>query len=342
MLGSLHTMNVTSETKRSALFSPRLPVRSPPAQGAPSAEDGFVLLITLFIILLLSVLIFEGDHQARSDLRAAANFRDDLSAYYLALSGVTLGKDILREDLENTNELWDADTDIWATPVPPVPMGAGTVSGTIKDESSKINLNQLIGNLDNLILWRKEQLQRLFRLLEVNPELVDPIIDWIDKNTNAGAYGAENETYQFLDPPYSAKNGPMETLEELHFIKGISPEVYEKIIPYLTIYTGNLQNGGRLNINTADPIVLQSLHDLISEEVAKQLMSNRPYTSTLFFKERLGAAITNTMDVGLFNALDFRSNFFAIEAMGTVSNTKKVIHAVWDRQTKKTVYFKVE
>jgi len=301
-------------------------------------QSGFVLLIALLIILLLSVIIFEIDFQARADLRSAVNFRDDTAAYYLALSGISLGKDVLREDLQNQNEPWDTATDIWATEVPPVPLGEGTVSGAIKDESAKINLNQLIGNQDNLIPWRKIQLQRLFRLLEVNPELTDPIIDWIDKNSNAESYGAENDFYQFLDPPYTAKNGPMETLEELHFIKGISPEVYEKIVPYLTIYPE------RLNINTADTIILQSLHDAISEEIAKQLIENRPYVQPNVgdFKTKLGNAILGTMDTGLLGALDNRSNFFSITAIGTVGNTKKALHAVWNRQKNRLLYLAVQ
>jgi len=332
-------VKAVSCAKKSAILPPQR--RASDSRLLPS-DGGFVLLVTLLIILLLSVMIFEIDSQARADLRAAVNFRDDLAAYYLALSGVTLGKDILREDSENQNEPWDAETDIWATPVPSVPLGEGTVSGAIQDESAKININQLIGNQNNLIPWRKEQLQRLFRLLEVNPDLVDAMIDWIDKDDQPGTAGAENETYQFFDPPYTAKNGPMETLEELRFIKGMSPDVYEKIIPYLTIYTGSDMNGGKINVNTVDPIILQTLHDLISEEVAQQLMSSRPYSSTSLFKDRLGAAITNTMNVGLFNALDFRSNVFSMEAIGTVSHTKKVVHAVWDRQQKKLLYLKVE
>ena len=304
------------------------------------SKSGFVLLITLLIILLLSVIIFEIDFQARADLRAAVNFRDDLTAYYLARSGISLGKDVLREDMENANEPWDTASDLWATPVPPIPLGEGTVSGAIKDESAKINLNFLVGPNDNIILWRKEQLQRLFRLIEIAPGLVDPmidsIIDWIDKNDATGPSGAESE-YAFLDPPYAAKNGPIETLEELHFIKGITPDIYQKITPYLTIHTE-----GKLNINTADSTILQSLHNYITEEIAKELMSSRPYVSAETFKVNLGAGIKNTMDIGMGNSFDIRSHIFSMEAMGTVGNTKKILRAVWNRQQNKLLYFEVQ
>ena len=40
--------------------------------------------------------------------------------------------------------------------------------------------------------------------------------------------GAESDYYQSLDPPYYAKNGPIDELSELLLIKGIrdAPELY--------------------------------------------------------------------------------------------------------------------
>lgn len=305
-------------------------------------EGGFALLMTLLVVLLLTVIIFEFDFQARADLRAAVNFRDDLAAYSLAMSGVTVGQHALKEDVKNPAvQGVDFEGDIWALPVSGLPVGDGTVSGQVKDESGKINLNRLVDTTNqtsqHIMAWRTAQITRLFSLLEVNPERVDAIIDWIDPGSETRTYGAENDFYQFLDPPYSAHNGPMETLQELLLIKGISMEEYQKIVPYLTVYTED----GKLNVNTADSMVLQSVHPSITEENAERIIANRPYT--VIDNKVFGTALTN-LDASSIpeSAMSVQSNIFSINVTGTVGTTKKVIRAVWNRQTDQFLYFQVE
>jgi DNA uptake protein ComE-like DNA-binding protein len=54
-------------------------------------------------------------------------------------------------------------------------------------------------------------------------EIVDAIIDWRDTDATAGASGAESSYYNTLKPPYNCKNAPFETLEELLYVKGMTP-----------------------------------------------------------------------------------------------------------------------
>jgi len=306
-------------------------------------EGGFVLLITLLIVLLLVVIVFEIDFQSRADLRAAGNFRDDITAYYLALSGITLAKAGLEDDRRNSAQPTDHLGELWASTVPPLAVGAGAASGKVTDEAGKFNLNSLIDPAtDTPIPWKKSQLENLFRLLTIDPILVDPIIDWIDKNSSTESNGAEDETYQALQFPYPTKNGPLNTVEEIRFIKGITPEVYHKIVPFLTVYTATGTvgiNNGAININTADPIVLQSFDVEINESDLKSLLDSRPYQLGRAFQDRLPPNVRNK-----FRQTDFavQSNIFSIEAHGTVSNTRKTIHAVWDRGKRQYLYFRVE
>ncbi len=298
-------------------------------------EGGFVLLITLLVVLLLVVIIFEIDYQSRADLRAAGNFRDDVDAYYVALSGITGEKAILQDDLRNNGQL-DYLGEPWASTAPPFPIGEGEASGKITDEAGKFNLNSLLDANDKPIPFKKNQLDRLFRLLSVDPNLVDPIIDWVDKNDNAESNGAEDATYQVLPFPYHAKNGPLDTLEEILYIKGITQEVYQKIAPYLTVSTTD----GKINVNTADLLILQSLHQDVDEPIAKRLMERIPYNSAQEFYDALPAGAKSSMNPSILFAV--RSDIFSIVATGTVRNTTKTVHAIWNRAQKKYLYFKVE
>jgi general secretion pathway protein K len=305
-------------------------------------EGGFVLLITLLVVLLLVVIIFDLDFQSRADLRAAGNFRDDTLSYYVALSGIATGKAILKDDLQKAPAT-DYRNEFWAATAPPLPVGEGEVSGKITDESGKFNLNDLVNHAspDNpetaITELKKNQLIRLFELLEVDPHLVDPIIDWIDKNDQTRTHGAENETYQALPSPYETKNGRIDTLDEILFIKGITPEIYQKITPYLTVYPAD----GKINVNTADALILQSLDLDISESDAKKI-KNVVYNTTTDFHNALPTVVVKNRLSNHSSLFSVNSSIFSLQAHGVVHDTKKTIHAVWNRKDKKYLYFKVE
>jgi DNA uptake protein ComE-like DNA-binding protein len=77
------------------------------------------------------------------------------------------------------------------------------------DEGSKLNLN-------TATLTMLEQLPRM------TPELAAAIIDWRDTNSTVTDGGAEDETYQRLNPPYRCKNAPFESIDELHLVYGMT------------------------------------------------------------------------------------------------------------------------
>ncbi len=307
-------------------------------------EKGFALLLSLLIVFLLVVIIFETDFQIRADLRAAGNFRDDLKAYYLSRSGISAGEALLIDDAKNSST-YDALNELWAAPIPEYPLGDGSLSGFIVDEERKINLNFLIrenAGRQTVAPERKDQLLRLFTLLQVNPDLVDSIIDWIDSDDEPLPFGAETPSYQALDPGYSAKNDRMTTLSELRMVRGITPEIYNIISPYLTVY-----GAGKLNVNTADPLVLQSIDDGIDETEARRIIEKRPFEQAngQDFKNELPADVDGRIRTDdRINWFTIRSQYFSLVSNGQVNNTRKTTRAIILRngiQTK-LLYFRVE
>ncbi len=327
----------------SSLMKRLLPNISPGARL--QNEHGFALLLSLLIVVLLVVIIFEADHQIRADLRAAGNFRDDLKAEFLARSGISAGEALLKED-SKISPGHDGLEELWASPIPEYPLGDGFLSGFIVDEERKINVNTLvITNNAKLIVdqTRKQQLQRLFTLLDVNPDLVDAIGDWLDTDDVPQPYGAESPTYRSRDPAYSARNGKMQTLQELHMIQGITNEIYNTISPYLTVY-----GEGKLNVNTADSLVLQSLDEGIDETEARRMIENRPFEQNNaqdFKDEVLPEEIKERMRTdGRIHWFTKDSTFFTLKATGHVNETFKTAIAVVNRQggLTKLFYFRLE
>jgi hypothetical protein len=56
--------------------------------------------------------------------------------------------------------------------------------------------------------------------------IINSILDWIDPDDVPRVQGAESDYYQGEDPPYNAKNGPIDDMCELLFVKGVTPELY--------------------------------------------------------------------------------------------------------------------
>lgn len=118
----------------------------------------------------------------------------------------------------------------------------------ILDEESKINLNSMES---------EKVMTRFLVLAAVMPEdsaapLAASILDWIDSDEDARNGGAESVFYQTLRQPYNAKNAPLNSLEELLWVKGMTPEIFRRILPYATV-----NSSARININTSSALVLK-------------------------------------------------------------------------------------
>ncbi len=302
-------------------------------------QNGFALLLSLLIVVLLVIIIFEADYQIRADLRAAGNFRDDLKAEYLARSGISAGEALLKDDAKNS-AAYDGVDEFWAAPIPEYPLGDGLLSGFIVDEERKININKLVNQSTGKVIEKRQaQLMRLFELLEVNPDLTDAIVDWIDPDDVPMPYGAESPSYQAGNPGYAARNGAMQTLEELYMVRGITNAIYAEISPYLTVY-----GEGAININTADTLVLQSFDLDLDESVARRIIEKRPFdeptTWRSEFRDLLSTDVINR--IGDWQRKD--SQFFTLRATGQVNDTFKTVSAVVRRVGQQTTlyYFRMQ
>lgn len=311
-------------------------------------EKGLALIMTLLVVVLLTTLILQFDFSARTDLLAASNFRDGTKAFYLAQSGVAAAKAVLRDDAQHSGQ-YDAFNELWAAPFPPYPVGEGTVTVSIQDEGGRINPNDLVNPGDQPVPKKVAQMKRLFELLEVDANLVDGIVDWIDKNSDStSSYGAEEDYYTRLAQPYHCKNAKLSVLSELHLIRGITDEIYEKISPYLTVNPGFVsdQKDGPVNINTAEAVVLQTLPSLagdefpVTEDLAQKIMEARPFKLETDLDSVSGEEIAKNIRRYYVT----RSDYFAITSSGNVGGFVKTVHAVVKREGNRinTLFWKME
>ena len=118
----------------------------------------------------------------------------------------------------------------------------------ISDESAKININKITDETRaNFIKFLIS-----FKIKEYTAEIItDSILDWFDEDDLHHVNGAEKDFYATLPEPYEPKNGPFETIEELSLIRGVTPDIFELLREYLTIY-----GSGKINVNLANKEVL--------------------------------------------------------------------------------------
>lgn len=63
----------------------------------------------------------------------------------------------------------------------------------------------------------------LLALPGMTEEVADSILDYLDDDDEPRAYGAESEYYLSLPSPYEPKDGPLDSVEELLLVKGVTP-----------------------------------------------------------------------------------------------------------------------
>jgi general secretion pathway protein K len=221
-------------------------------------EAGMALVLTLVIVTLVAVIVLELNYLMRVDVHASTNFRDGVRSYYLAKSGVNLVRELFSRNIQ---ELEEVKNTLLAGGSHTLPIGEGSASIRVIDETGKINVNALVieagtpqqtagaqspgrtagarspqgrggaqsRQAQTTSPWIQIA-QDLFQRLGVDPMLVGAIIDWIDvDDLPTGSGGAESSYYRGLEKPYTARNGAMETIAELRLSKGFTDEVLLKL-----------------------------------------------------------------------------------------------------------------
>lgn len=135
-------------------------------------------------------------------------------------------------------------------------------------------------SLLSVVSMNTDVLKRLARLVggeeATTAYLADSYIDWIDVDDLARINGAEAYYYSSEGKAYKPRNFTIQYKEELSFIRGMEPRIYNKMEPYLTM----LPSFG-FNPNTADDIMLMAYLDINRDALAvlKDYMVKQPVVS---------------------------------------------------------------
>ncbi|HXI82871.1 MAG TPA: type II secretion system minor pseudopilin GspK [Verrucomicrobiae bacterium] len=311
---------------------------------------GIAIVIVLWVVLVLSLLISGFAFTMHVETQVASYARKELKAEMLARSGVEVARmELIVGALSPTNSGIDALNQEWATNALMYvdhELGDGIYNVKVTDEESKIPINRATDL----------QLKRLFGLLGADPAdgdvITDSILDWIDADDLTRLNGAESDYYQSLSPPYRAKNAPLDRVEELLLIRGVTPELYkgtpatdtDPARPGLQdVFT--TMTSGFINVNTASAIVLGTLG--LDDAQVQAVLARRdgadgipgtdddlPFHSA----EEFFAAIGNLDPEAKQSAqplVAVTSSFFTVKSTGEVGGVKRTILATLYRNAGK-------
>ena len=187
------------------------------------ANRGIALLLVLWALVLLGTLALGFSWSMRTEAMAARNGIDETRAYFQARTGVNRAvgaaclparRHVLAESI--AGEDGDASYEV-----------------RIESESGKVDVN-LVDEEVLLGLLKKAGLPE-----EEAVGVRDAILDWRDEDDVARPRGAERAEYGRMNEPVTPRNGKILGVGELMHVKGVTKEIYERILSRVFTAHGN-------------------------------------------------------------------------------------------------------
>jgi general secretion pathway protein K len=270
-------------------------------QDTGKKQRGIALLIALVVMAIAASLSTAMIWDRELDIRRFANIKQGDQAMEYALGAEAWAEQILRRDYSsdpnNTNLTQD-----WAMQLPSLPVQGGSVTGHLQDLQGLFNVNNLASSDASKANAALAQFQRLLVELNLDPEIANAVHDWVnggDQPSNLG--GAKDEFYTQLAPPYLTAEQPMTSISELLLVKGITPQIYATLLPYVCALPllppgsspGTPMTPTSVNINTAPAAVLASLNTGITASAAEAAIQTRAQQPFQSLKD-----LTNLLNIG--------------------------------------------
>lgn len=320
----------------------------------PLRATGSALIVALLIMTLVAIAATMMIMQQQTEIQRTSLVLNNDRMYLYGKAVENWAITVLDTDLQQAQSQNDAQSDeLSKTAIDILPKSfneitvdnAYKISGRIEDLQGKFNLN--------MVDDKKSQAAFSRLVMAVDPDLekeqadaiASAVHDWVAKpkppQTNGTqqqptttqataeiattpANSAINKFYtQKRHPPYRAAQAPMASASELRLVKGITPELYLRLLPFVTA----LPEKTAVNINTASSPVIASLGDGIDLQSAMSLVQNRgdqPFDSLDEFYNDDTIQNANIPK----DSITMNSSYFLVTAEISTGSEKMVLHAL--------------
>ena len=319
-------------------------------------RGGFVLIAALWLLVALAAVGLDASIRSRTRRLAAANRIDEVRARAAALAGTEYARSRLtaamldradelradaleraRNDRQRRNlqqrsvrslfRSVDPLEDPWRAPdelvVPDMAFGDARYTLRVRDTGAALNLNEIGEN----------EIRQFFALgmgldYAEADELAQAILDWRDDDDIPRLNGAEREQYIEAGAPVLPPDRDFAEIDELRHVLGMTPELYEAALPYVTLI-----GSGNVNVNAAPAPVLLALPGMTEAGVREllRLRDSGVFPRSLSqLQELLPAAVARTLEISdnQFNRLTtFSTNEVEILSDGRVEGSPLHVRA---------------
>lgn len=255
-------------------------------RSIPPRERGAALLAVLLLVAVMGALAATALERLRLATSLAVNTAalDQARGFAIgveSLIALTVD-DLIAASPERTTLAGGWNGNRRRLPMP----GGGLAEATVRDGGNCFNINSVAESQSPTILTARPagiaQFQALMQVLEV-PEstarhIAEAAADWVDTDLEPGRQGAEDPQYARSEQGYRTGNTMFAGVSELRAVSGMTPEVYERLRPWLCALP--VTDLSPINVNTLAieqaPLLAMLAPQQISLEAARRAIAERP------------------------------------------------------------------
>jgi len=186
-------------------------------------EHGFALLIVLWTLVLISFLVTQLSAAARTEIRISGNLAANAAAQ--AAADGAIYEAIFNLSDPRAERRWPLDGVAHE-----IFIARSRITLRLYNEGARIN-----PNLASPVL-----VEALLRVLGAGPErsaaLAAAIVEWIGKDKNSRSLTAAQAKYQAAGLEFWPPGSPLESIDELTRIYGMTPDLFAALRPHLTLF----------------------------------------------------------------------------------------------------------
>jgi len=287
-------------------------------------QRGTAIIVALFVTALVAAIAIAMIDQLSTETRRTELLLNNTQANLYAHGSIYWAIDQLTNDykLRQPNKLIDKT---------PIKSPVNTVNGAkifsvIDDAQGKINLNNLNDVSFQLLFLQLIPLVAPHIHSEDAQNITFAVVDWITPGTNDSPF---DQYYAKQNPSYRAPHRPMVSISELRMVKGMTADLYTKLLPYVTA----LPDKTKININSVAIPVLMSFSPTITLETAKALVLFReqtPFTNL----DQLGNFVVVKESPIAQNNLTVTSDYFMVQTHVIIGDQHVILHSLLMRLLK--------
>jgi general secretion pathway protein K len=231
-----------------------------------------------------------------------------------------------------------------------IPAGDGDVSLKIADLSGRFNLNGVADSRGNRLPGYHRYTALCREVLQFDQpqceELANSLVNWF--NADRTVVTTDDNYYSGLQPPYNRKGAKLETVDELHLIRGYDTEIVRRLQPYLRVH-GDMQ----INVNTASAELLYAWQFSAAEDNIEIIFDRQDIAALVDYRRqstyRQLSDLANAEGIGerwsaawLQGSVSVKGTLFQLLSRGRVNQGTRLAQAIVQKRDNRILSLRVE